>query len=610
MSSPSQQPISILKFGSSVLRSVQDLPHVVHGIYGEWRRGRQVIAVVSALGSTTDELLAQAKEQQTEPDPRNLAQLLATGEKTSAALLTLALERAGVPARLIGPGDIGLTSEGGHLDAHPVGLDANAVRRELESAPVLVLPGFVSHRADGDLALLGRGGSDLTAIHLAGCLGRSSDSVRCLLVKDVPGLFEWDPVGAYQAPRRFKQISHGDALELSGDVVQHKAIRLARESGLSFEVGSMVCVGSDPDADRRRGTAPTLVGPQASIRTDRAFPLFTRLRVAIAGHGTVGAGVLRHLLDAAEDFEVAGVLVRDVEKHRLHNAESAVLTGERFDDLFTDDEDEFFGRPFDVFIELAGGISPAKGWIERALDAGIDVVSANKAVLAQHGGELHFVARSRGARLSYSAAVGGAAPLLEAAQRLSNQPLRGFEAVLNGTTNHVVEALAQGSDLEQAVQAAQEAGLAEADPTLDLNGTDASQKTELLAREVFGSDVLIRWGKQAPVEEITPELLREARHAQGTVRLVASCYLEDGPSGLGPKRAFACLHPVLLPESHALCPVGGAGAAVAFDPVDSGGPRVVIRGTGAGRWPTAEAVLGDLFDLRRSPCRKAQSTRN
>ncbi|MDF1836353.1 MAG: homoserine dehydrogenase, partial [Planctomycetota bacterium] len=197
MSSHNAQPISVLKFGSSVLRSVEDLPSVVHGIYGEWRRGRRVIAVVSALGSTTDDLLAQARELEVDPDPRHLAQLLATGENTSGALLTLALQRAGVPARSVGPGDIGLVSQGGHLDAHPVGLDVHALRNQLKTIPVLVLPGFVSHRSDGDLALLGRGGSDLTAIHLAGCLAKSAESVRCLLVKDVPGLFEWDPAGPF-----------------------------------------------------------------------------------------------------------------------------------------------------------------------------------------------------------------------------------------------------------------------------------------------------------------------------------------------------------------------------------------------------------------------------
>ncbi len=583
-----------------MLRSVEDLPGAVHEIYGEWRRGNRIIAVVSALGSTTDDLLAQAKEFEEEPDGRNLAKLLATGETTSAALLALALERAGVPARLIEPSDIGLISEGGHLDAHPVGLDLSAIESELKEAPVLVLPGFISHRRDGDLALLGRGGSDLTAIFVAGRLRRSFDAVRCVLVKDVDGLFEWDPAGsAATPPRRFRRISYGDALELSGDVVQHKAIRLARESDLSFEVGSAASVAASGGGRSETISSPTRVGPETSVLSEQPQPRFTRLRVGIAGHGTVGAGVLQHLLAASEDFEVVGVLVRDLEKHRLAWGRSDAS----FQTLFTSDEDEFFSRPVDVFVELIGGHVPAKAWIERALESGIDVISANKAVLAKHANELQFVARSRNATLACSSAVGGAAPLLEAAKRLASEPVRGFEAVLNGTSNHILESMSRNASLQEAVRIAQQRGFAEADPSLDLDGTDAAQKTALLARELFGADVVLRWGRQAAVQDVTCDLLQEARAAKCAVRLVASCYLEQDATELEPKRAFACLHPVLLPASHPLCHVNGAGAAVSFELQGSDLQRTVITGTGAGCWPTAESVFGDLLDLRHAPAR-------
>ncbi|MCP5021009.1 MAG: homoserine dehydrogenase [bacterium] len=594
-----------MKFGSSVLRSVDDLPGAVHEIYGEWRRGNRIIAVVSALGSTTDELLAQAKGFEEEPNPRNLAKLLATGESTCAALLALALERAGVPSRLVGPAEIGLISEGGHLDAHPVELDVAALGRELDRAPVLILPGFIGHRRDGDLTLFGRGGSDLTAIFVAGRLRRDFDQVRCVLVKDVDGLFEWDPAGsAASPPRCFERISYGDALELSGDVVQHKAIRLARESGMGFEVGSVASLAASQGGHRKIALSPTRVGSETSIMSQQPAQRFTRLRVGIAGHGTVGAGVLQHLLAASEEFEVTGVLVRDLEKHRLSWDASPKAAEDTFDRLFTDDGDEFFARPIDVFVELTGGLSPAKAWIECALDRGLDVVSANKALLAKHGNELQFVARNRHANLLYSAAVGGAAPLLETAARLSGEPVRGFEAILNATSNHVLESMSRGASLEQSVRAAQDSGFAEADPSLDLDGTDACQKTELLAREVFGADVILRWGTTAAIQDVTGELLEEARAAQGSVRLVASCHLEEDPENLAPKRAFACLHPVLLPSGHPLCHLTGAGAAIAFDLQGRDSNRVVVTGSGAGRWPTAQAVVSDLFELRHAPLRQ------
>src|SRR5690242_12717444 len=111
---------TILKFGSSVLRSESDLPLAVHEIYREWRAGRRVVAVVSAFGSTTDELLKKAQQLGLPPQREGLAALLATGESASAALLTLALDRSGIPVTLLDPSQIGLVTQGDPLDADPV----------------------------------------------------------------------------------------------------------------------------------------------------------------------------------------------------------------------------------------------------------------------------------------------------------------------------------------------------------------------------------------------------------------------------------------------------------------------------------------------------------
>ncbi len=611
MSSFQQDPICVLKFGSSVLRSEADLPAAVHSIYAEFRLGKRVLVVASALGSTTDDLLAQAQAISPKPSPRELAKLLATGESASAALLSLALKRAGVRSRLIGPEEIGLVAEGGHLDAHPVALDSEAIRREFELAPVLVLPGFIARRPDGDLALFGRGGSDLTAIFVAGKLQQELGETRCVLVKDVQGLFEWDPARVTEGPpRRYAQCSYADALQLSGAVVQHKAIRLARESGLSFEVGSASTLGSDPATADAEALQPTRVGPASSILSARSPIRYTRLRVGLAGHGTVGSGVLQHLLDSSDDFDVSGVLVRNLQKHRLLLEESGDYDPEQFDRLFTDDVEQFFNRPLDVFVELIGGEQPASEWIERAFDAGLDVVSANKALIAKHGKRLQTQADGRRCLFHYSAAVGGSTPLLEAAKRLQGQGVRGFEGVLNGTTNFILDALAGGTSLQDAIRQAQELGYAEADPSLDLDGTDARQKAELIARELYGSEVLLRWGEQVGVAEIPHKLFGEANAAQGVVRLVASCYLEqDSEDQAGPPRVSLQVGPVVLPASHPLSRISGAGGGAVFDLGGPGWARVFLEGEAAGRWPTAEAVLADLFELRRSAgCRGAQSS--
>ncbi len=594
MSSPLAIPITVLKFGSSVLRSEADLPTVVHEIYAELRKGHRVLVVPSAFGSTTDDLLAIAKSQTPEPEPRVLARLLATGESTSAALLSLALKRAGICARLIGPESVGLLTEGGYLDAHPISLDLAAVHAAFEAAPVLVLPGFISRRTDGELALLGRGGSDLTAIFVASRIRAS----RCVLVKDVEGLFEWDPAGsATHPPRRFQNISYGDALGLSGSVVQHKAIRLARDEDLSFEVCGASSLGME-------GPTGTIVGSKPSAWAELEAPRYTRLRVGLVGHGTVGAGVLDHLFGASEDFEVAGVLVRDLASHRANFVGTHSPVARYFDELFTTDAREFLDRAPDIVVEVAGGVESVEPLVRTALERGLAVVTANKALMAERGLALHEIAERSGTPLVYSAAVGCSAPLLEAAQRLRGTSVRGFEALLNGTTNFILELLQRGVPLDDAIVESQERGYAEADPTLDLNGTDAAQKVVLLARALFGRDVRLRWGLRQGLESPNlQDLLAEARGAEGQVRMVASCFLEGTASGrtAGPHEAFVEVAPVVLPSGSALAGIQGAGAGVLFALDTPDRSTLLVAGEGAGRWPTSEAVMADLLDLRRSP---------
>lgn len=229
--------VIVLKFGGSVLTTEADLPTVVGEIARHLRLGLRVVAVVSAIGETTDRLLEKARGFGEPSDPGALAALLATGEAASSALLGLALARAGAPAVVLDAAAIGLRVRGPALDATPVTLGVPRVHEALERRPVLVVPGFVGVRADGSAAVLGRGGSDLSALFIASRAG-----ARCRLVKDVDGLYERDPAarGEGPPPRRFRTISFDDALRLDGAIVQHKGVRFARAAGLRFEVG---CIG-------------------------------------------------------------------------------------------------------------------------------------------------------------------------------------------------------------------------------------------------------------------------------------------------------------------------------------------------------------------------------
>lgn len=224
----------VLKFGGSVLLDELHVRAAGEEAARFVRKGHRVVAVVSALEGTTDALLQRARGYGSKPHEFATALLLATGELTSAALLGLALDTLGVRVETLDAAAIGLRTEGDPLDASPLSLDVVAVNGALERARAIVVPGFVGKDGHRRTTLLGRGGSDLTALFLAQQLGAA-----CRLVKDVDGLYEWDPAKPGPEPRRYSQLSWEGALDLDGAIVQHKAVRWARDHRLAFEVGSL-----------------------------------------------------------------------------------------------------------------------------------------------------------------------------------------------------------------------------------------------------------------------------------------------------------------------------------------------------------------------------------
>ena len=241
--------ISVVKFGGSILQSQADLPVAVTAIQREIGRGRRVAVVVSAFGRTTDHLLAMAREITPDPGPAALALLLSTGENGAMALVTLALREAGVAAVDLDVDRAGLVTRGPVLDAWPVVLDADAIHRALDSYEAVVFPGFVGRDVSGGPTVLGRGGSDLSALFLTHAL----DACACCLYKDVDGIYERDPGLPGQRPVRFSHLAYEDAYRLDNTVLPRKAIRFAERHGLCFHVG------------RPSGPTPTRVGPGPSV---------------------------------------------------------------------------------------------------------------------------------------------------------------------------------------------------------------------------------------------------------------------------------------------------------------------------------------------------------
>jgi len=556
-------PVVVLKFGSSVLTSDENLPDVVHEIYRHWRAGAQVLVVVSAFGNTTDELLYRAQNICADPDETALATLLATGEATASALLTIALQKAGIPARVLNAAQAGLRTSSNILDAQLATVDVTRLETEL-CRGVVVLPGFVGNDADHRTTLLGRGGSDFTAVFVAEKLRG-----HCVLVKDVDGLYTSDPAHAVKRPPRFAEVTYETACRVAGTLVQPKAIRFAKAHGVRITATSLAATsGTEIGSDVDRVARPESERPP--------------LEIALLGCGTVGGGVYERLCVMPELFTVVGVAVRHPSRarqpHVLH-------------DLLTDDVDALIERPCDVVVELIGGNELPSELISRALCLGKHVVTANKVVMATAGERLRELARENGVTLRSSAAVGGALPALETIRRAKAiGPIHAISGVLNGTTNFILDQLVHGAELQDAIRGAQKSGYAEADPTLDLNGTDAAQKLIILAREAFGVRLPFNSVRREGIERLSRESVRAASRLGSNVRLVASCVrTADG--------FVASVAPTELPNEHPLASVIGAQNCLTVELEN--GRMLSVCGTGAGRWPTTEAVIADLLDIRR-----------
>lgn len=258
--------IVVLKFGSSVLASASDIPAAVHEIYRWYRTGHRVIAVVSALGQTTNGLILQAADLTADPEPYGLAELLATGERAAAALLGLALSRVGVPGRVVDPREIHLTALGEPLDSEPTLVGQSKVQELLADTPVLVVPGFFGYDAHGRLHLLGRGGSDLSAVFLAS----ATHATRCRLLKDVDGVYDIDPAQTADLPaRRYATLDYATTLKEAACLIQPKAVRFLERFQGSAEVAA---IGEDYESR---------VGPQENTLAEA--PLRPPTRVLLLG---------------------------------------------------------------------------------------------------------------------------------------------------------------------------------------------------------------------------------------------------------------------------------------------------------------------------------------
>ncbi len=324
------------------------------------------------------------------------------------------------------------------------------------------------------------------------------------------------------------------------------------------------------------------------------------MNVGLIGLGTVGSQVAERMLKwgphlsrrAGVELCLRRVLVRDAGKRRSVEVAAELLT--------TDAADLLDDPAIDVIVEVAGGDEPMRGYLERAISAGKHVVTANKVVMARHGPELLDAAAERNVDVYFEAAVGGGIPLISTFRTdLQANRIERVSAVINGTTNYVLGRMATaGLTLAEAVAEAQAAGYAEADPTDDVGGFDATYKLAILGSIAYEIKVRPDDIYREGIEGVEPVDFKYARELGYAIKLIAHTQRRPG-------RIEARVHPALVPLDHPLARVEGAENAV-FVEGDLVG-QVLLVGQGAGGGPTASAVVGDLIDLARSIRRGVQS---
>lgn len=315
-----------------------------------------------------------------------------------------------------------------------------------------------------------------------------------------------------------------------------------------------------------------------------------KLIIGLLGCGTVGAGVLKLLQEhnllfahrTGIEIEVRKVLVRNLDQNRADWVQPELLT--------TQAEDILHDPDIQLIVEVMGGVNPAKSYLLEALQTGKHVVTANKALLAQHGAELFDAANESGVALHFEAAVAGGIPIISSLKRgLVSNRLRSIYGIINGTTNYILSAMTEeGRSFDEVLKEAQEKGYAEADPTDDVEGFDAAYKLSILASLVFNKRMDVRQIHRVGIQRISAQDIAYARQFGYIIKLLAIAkHTENGYE--------ARVNPTMIPSGHPLASVNGVFNALLVQGDAVG--DLMFYGRGAGQMPTASAVVSDILNI-------------
>lgn len=315
------------------------------------------------------------------------------------------------------------------------------------------------------------------------------------------------------------------------------------------------------------------------------------LKLGVAGLGTVGASLVRLLADRSETFakragrpiDVTAICARDRAKER-----GCDLSGFEW---FDDPVQLAAKADIDLFVELIGGSEgPALEAVKMALNRGLSIVTANKALLAHHGVTLAKLAQRKGAVIAFEAAVAGGIPIVKTLREaMRGNTVSRVYGILNGTCNYMLTRMERENlSFDECLAEAQRLGYAEADPTFDIGGFDAAHKLTILTSLAFGSEIDLESVFIEGISQVAGEDIQAAADLGYRIKLLAVAQRTE--TGIEQR-----VHPAMIPASSALAQVDGVTNAVAVDADLLG--SILLAGPGAGGNATASAVLSDIIDI-------------
>ena len=315
--------------------------------------------------------------------------------------------------------------------------------------------------------------------------------------------------------------------------------------------------------------------------------------IGLLGLGVVGGGVASILSQKGGllaglvgcPISLEGILVRNAAKPRSYEPAAGLLT--------TNVEDILNNPKVDIVVEVMGGQNPALDYILKSISLGKHVVTANKEVMARHGPDILTLARKKGVQVLFEASVAGGTPIIAPLLRdlVANEILT-IHAIINGTTNYILTRMAnEGVDFDAALKEAQELGYAEADPTNDVEGTDAAYKLAILSTLAFRARVKDTDVHHEGITRLTARDFLYADELGYTIKLLAIASMHSGAVQVR-------VHPAMVPAGVMIANVDGVLNAVEIE-TDLAG-RVLFHGRGAGSTPTTSAVVADIVDISRN----------